>query len=232
MNERKFYDLNVAFESDRAAIIRRAKELDLSGICLVHTYKCDLDLENYLKEIDKLRKMTDIDLISGVMLKGEEIEKTARKIRRKVDIILALGGEYSINRIACSSDYIDILSCPEKGRRDCGLDQVCCKEAKDHSTIIELNFNELLKLQGSKRIPELHMMKELVRLCLKSGAPFIVNSGAGTIWELRGGRELSALSCVLGAGSYPSITANSEIPERIIMQNRQKKEMPLKGVQI
>jgi RNase P/RNase MRP subunit p30 len=231
MNERKFYDLNIAFESDREAIIKRAQELELSGICLVHTYKGEKELEAYLKEIKRLRGLTSVDIISGVMLEGEEeMVKIAKKIRKSVDIILAFGGRYQINRLACSSDYIDILAHPEKGRRDCGLDHICCKEAKDHGTVIEINFNEILSNSGFKRLDKFHLLKESVRLCMNTQAPFIVNSGAKNIWELRAGRELTSLSCVLGAGAYPSLASNSELPERLIMNNRSKIKMPLKGV--
>lgn len=232
MNDRMFYDLHIAFESDRESILKRAEELELAGICFVYNYKEESELENYLQEINRLRGKTSIDIISGVMLSGEDMEKTAKKIRKKVEIIIAQGGSYNINRLACSSEYIDVLSLPEKGRRDCGLDHVCCREAKEHNTIVELNFNELLKSAGSKRVRELYLMKELIRLCLKTSSPFIVNSGAGNPWELRSGRELSALSCILGAGVYPSLVSNSEIPEKLIKANRQKLEMPLKGVEI
>jgi len=232
MLERKFYDLDVVFESDREAILKRAEELEISGICLVHNYKSEPELECYIKTINELRKTTKIDIISGVKLTGEDMESTAKKIRRKVEIILAHGGNYNINRLACSSDYIDILCHPELGRRDCGLDHICCKLAKEHNTLIELNFKEVLKSEGSKRVKELFLMKEIVRLCMKTSAPFIVNSAASNPWELKGGRELSALSCTLGAGLYPSLVSNSELPEKTVLENRKKMDMPLRGVQI
>jgi len=232
MNDRNFYDLHVAFESNRKLMIERAQELELRGICFVHSYASDSELESYLDEIRQLKEKTSLDLITGVMVSGDEMEKTAKKIRRSVELIFAYGGDYKANRTACSSDYIDILSCPERGRRDCGLDHVCCKDAREHDTFIEINFSQALNSHGFRRLRQLYLMKEAVRLCTKTQTPFIVNSGARNIWELRGGRELSSLSCVLGAGLYPSLVANSEAAEKLIAKNRQKFKMILKGVVI
>lgn len=230
MSDRKFYDLHTAFEGEKEAIIKRAEELELEGICLVHCYKGEKELQDYISEILKLREKSKVQIISGVMLYGDDMEKIAQKIRKKVDLLLAYGGKYNINRAACSSDLIDILCHPERERRDCGIDHICCKEAKEHNTIIELNFRRLLTSAGSRKVRELHLMKELVRLCTKTGAPFIVNSGARTPWELRGGRELAALSCALGANLYQSLVSNSEVPEKLISENRKRVTQPLRGV--
>lgn len=234
MTERKFYDLNVVFGEENGPIIERAKKLGLSGICLVHTCSDGQRLEEYLTKLDQLRGDAgpEIELISGVLLKGANLEKIAKEIRRRVDVILASGGDYEINRMACSSDYIDILCHPEKGRRDCGIDHICCKEARDHNTLLEINFREILVSQAGQRIKKLNQMKEILRLCLKTKSPFIVNSGAREMWELRGGRELSSVSYALGAQLYPALVSNSELSERLVKLNREKKRQPLSGVYI
>ncbi|MBN2095253.1 MAG: hypothetical protein JW727_04345 [Candidatus Aenigmarchaeota archaeon] len=232
MAERKFYDLNIASGIDRVQAIKRAEELELGGICLTHCYKGESELEEYLKKIEELRSNAKLEIISGVMLNGEGMEAIAKKLRRKVDLILAYGGNYHINRLACSSDYIDLLCHPERGRRDCGLDHVCCREAHDHNTVIEVNFGQILNSSGGKRVREIYLLKEIVRLCLKSKCPFVVNSGAKTVQGMRGGRELSALSCVLGAQIYPSIVSNSDLPEQLVKMNREKTVQPLSGVYV
>ncbi|MGC9310956.1 MAG: RNase P subunit p30 family protein, partial [Candidatus Aenigmatarchaeota archaeon] len=232
MTERKFYDLNVSFGEGGKKLVERAERLELFGVCLVHNYFDKPSFEEYLGKIEKLRENTDIDIISGVMLSGPAFEKVAREIRRKVEIILVEGGNYEVNRKACASDFVDILSCPQRGRRDCGIDHICCKDARAHNTMIELNFRELLTSVGGQRIKELNLMKEIIRLCIKTSAPFIVNSGAKNLWELRGGRELTSLPYALGAGLFPSLASNSELPERLVKLNRDKIRQPLSGVYI
>jgi RNase P/RNase MRP subunit p30 len=230
MNERKFYDLNISFGENNKEIIKRAKNLGLSGICLVHKYSESGAFLDYIGEILDLRENSPIDIVSGVMLTGDNIEKKAKELRRKVELILVYGGNYETNRLACESDYVDLLCHPEKGRRDCGIDHVCVREARAHNTLIELNFREILESPAGLRIKKLNLMKEVLRLCLKAKAPFIANSGAMDVWGMRGSRELSALSCSLGAQLYPALVSNSELPERLIGINRGKINQPLSGV--
>jgi len=227
--EHRFYDLNVAFYNEH--LLERAEYLGLSGICIVARSTDNID--EYLEKIKKIREGTKIDVVTGVLIeeKPNKILGLAKTLRRKVELILVSGGDYETNRMACSSDYVDILCHPEKGRKDPGVDHICCREAKEHNTIIELNFRELISAIGMERIRELNKMKEIVRLCNKTKAKFIVNSGAKNIFELRSGRELSSLSFCSGASMQDALIANSEIPEKLISINREKLKQPIKGVE-
>lgn len=226
--ERGFYDLNVSFFDED--LLRRAEYLGLAGICIVASPT--ENIEDYLEKIRRLREKANIDIITGVLIdeKPGNIIGLVRNLRRKVELILVSGGDYEINRIACSSDYVDILCNPGKGRKDPGIDHICCREAREHSVLIELNFRELLKSQGMDRIRELNKMKEIVRLCTKARTNFIVNSGAKEIFDLRGGRELSSFSFCSGASLADSLMANSELAERIVTKNREKMKQPLDSV--
>ena len=228
--EHKFYDLNASVNIEN--LLERAELLGLTGICPV--INSNENLEKYLTKIRELRKKTDLDLITGVLIQEDQnnILKKAKELRRKVEVILVSGGNYEVNRLACSSDYVDILCHPEKGRHDSGLDHICCREAKIHNTIIELNFRELLLSEGMERIKELNKMKEILRLCLRFKTRFIVNSGARELYELRSGKELSSLSFCLGAEMYDALSANSELPEKLIFKNREKMKQPLDSVYI
>jgi len=226
--DHKFYDLHVKFTNWKESI-ERAKKLELAGICFVINSK--EDIEKFLEEIDNI-KNKEIVIIKGILIDEDKnnIIKVAKKYRRKFELILVNGGVYKINRIACASDYIDILSNPGRGRKDCGIDHICCKDAREHDVIIELNFRELLISQGMDRIRELNKMKEILRLCKCFNTNFIVTSGAKDIWELRGGRELCALSYSLGASLEEALNANSRFANKLIETNRRKIVQPLKGV--
>lgn len=228
--EHKFYDLNASVNIEN--LLERAETLGLTGICPV--INSNGNLEEYLIKIKELRKKTNLDLITGVLIQENpnNLLKKAKELRRKFEIILVSGGNYEINRLACSSDYIDILCHPEKDRYDSGLDHICYREAKIHNTIIELNFRELLLSKGMERIKELNKMKEILRLCLKLKTKFIVNSGATEIFELRSGKELSSLSFCLGAEMYDALIANSELAEKLIFKNREKLKQPFDSVYV
>ncbi|OYT43757.1 MAG: hypothetical protein B6U88_00170 [Candidatus Aenigmarchaeota archaeon ex4484_56] len=225
---RIFYDLHINPEEEVNRFIRRAEELGLGGICMVEDNFENID--NYLEKLKKLKENTKIDLITGFLINNENIEKIAKKIRRKFDLIFVSGGDYTVNRNACSSGYVDILCHPEKNRKDCGVDHICCKDAKENNVVIEVNFGELLRLEGLQKIKELNKLKEIVRICVKTKTNFIVNSGAKYIYEMRGGRELSSLSYSLGASLYEAIVANSELPMKIVSINREKKNNILNGM--
>ena len=226
--ERGFYDLNVSFYDEN--LLERAEKLGLAGICIVASPTDDID--EYLEKITRIRNKTKLDIITGVLIdeKPDKVLGLAKSLRRKVELILVSGGDYETNRIACSSDYIDILCHPEKGRKDTGVDHICCREAREHNTIIELNLRVLLTAIGMERIRELNKMKEIVRLCTKTKAKFIVNSGARNMYGVRSGRELSSLSFCSGAGLQEALDANSEIPEKLVLINREKLKQPLNSV--
>ena len=229
--EHRFFDLNVK-SRDFEEITKRAEKLGLAGICLVASSK--ENLEEYHKKIEEIKKIAKLEIIKGILIDEdkEKIVKIAKKNRRDFELILVKGGNYEINRIACSSRYVDILSTPGAGRKDCGIDHICCKDAKENEVLIELNFRELLKAKGMDRVRELHKMKEIVRLCKRFNTNFIVNSGAENIYELRGGRELAALSYSLGATLEEALLANSEVPLRLIQKNREKISQILRGVEL
>lgn len=228
--EHKFYDFNVGSMDEK--IIRRAELLDLSGLCLL-TNSTE-NLSQYFDKINSLREKTNLDLITGLLIDesaGNAI-KLAKTYRRNFELILVLGGSYETNRAACASEYVDILCCPQRGRMDSGIDHICCREARENNTVIELNFRDLLFSSGMERIREMNKMKEILRLCLKLNTNFIVNSGAKSVSELRGGRELSSLSFCLGASIQDSLLANTELAEKLVLENRKKLNQPLGSVYV
>jgi len=230
--EHRFFDLNIEFSKNWKEIIKRAEKLELAGICLVVNSK--ENLEEYHEIIEEIKRNTKLEIIKGLLIdeNKDKITKIAKKNRRDFELILVKGGSYEINRFACSSQYIDILSNPGSGRKDCGIDHICCKDAKEHEVLIELNFREILKVSGIDKIKELNKMKEILRLCKRFNTNFIVNSGAKDVYELRGGRELASLSYSLGASLEESLFANSELPLKLIQKNRNKIFQILKGVDL
>jgi RNase P/RNase MRP subunit p30 len=228
----KFFDLNVVFSENWREIIKRSKILQLAGICLVVNSKGNL--EKYHRKVEEIKKETSLEIIKGLMIdeNKDNIIKIAKEYRRKFDLILVKGGDYEVNRITCGSTYVDILSTPGKGRRDCGIDHICCKDARENDLLIELNFKELLTAQGMDRIHELNKMKEIIRLCKIFGTNFIVNSGAKSKCELRGGRELASLSYSLGASLEEALFVNTELPYKLIQENKNRTSQPLKGVHL
>ncbi len=228
--DHRFYDLHVRFSENWEEIIKRAEYIGLSGVCLVVSSK--EDLRNYFNVVKEIKKNTSLDVVEGILIEEENdnIVKFAKKYRKEFELVLVKGGDYEINRSACSCEYVDILSVPGQGRKDSGIDHICLRDAKEKGVLIELKFNELLRAQGMDKIREIKKMKEIIRLCTKMKAHFIVNSGAENKWELRQGRDLSSLSYCLGANQEEALY--SDYAEKLIQKNREKISQPLKGVEI
>lgn len=191
-----------------------AKKLGITG----------LGIASY-NEVTELPKIEGIDIVSCVIIKADsasDVDKIARKIRNKAEIIMVHGGDYEINRVACESSLIDVLCHPELGRKDSGLDHICMRAAAENNVAIELNFREILESYKRKRIYILSAMKKNVKLAKKYGAKIVTTSGGVNKWGLRSPRDLSAFAYLLGLDLGEAISTGSTIPEEIVRINREK----------
>ncbi len=166
-----------------------------------------------------------MDIVSCVIIEpstAEDLEKEARKIRSKAEILMVHGGNYDVNRAACENSIVDVLCHPELDRRDSGLDHICVKAAQENNVAIEINFREILESYKKKRVNILSSIKRNVKLCNKYGARIVTTSGALTKWQLRSPRELAAFAKILGMDLGDAITTTTTVPEEMIRINREK----------
>ncbi|MEM7819668.1 MAG: RNase P subunit p30 family protein [Candidatus Aenigmatarchaeota archaeon] len=227
-----FYDLHVHTnlsigENSVEEIVEFAKKLGLSGIGIVNYYPGN---------IEKLQKIEGIDLVSCIMIKPknpEELDKLAKKVRNKAEVLMVHGGDYDINRAACENSLIDILCHPELGRKDSGLDHICVKAAGENNVAIEINFREILESYKKNKIYIISSMNKNIKLCKKYNAKIITTSGAVTKWGMRSGRELAAIANILGLELGEAIDTVSTIPETLVYENRKKLEdKKFEGVEV
>lgn len=212
------YDLHVHAEN-AAETLEFAKKLGLSGLALVTHWKGEKELESFAKEAKKLK---GIDVAVGVEIKAKspaELRKLAKRLRRRVEIILVAGGESAINRAAVETPEVDILAHPERGRDDSGLDHVMAALARKNSVSVEFNFGELLRSYKKGRTEILsHLMKN-AKLARKYKAPFTITSGALSAWGLRSASELNAFGKILGF-TEPQI--RKALSENLLAENRKR----------
>jgi RNase P/RNase MRP subunit p30 len=73
-----------------------------------------------------------------------------------------------------------------------------------------------------------------VMLAEKYGVNVVVTSGAGSIWEMRAGRELAALAYVVGMTREHAVRTTSSIPESIIARalERKRPDFVMPGVRV
>ncbi len=218
----KFYDLHIqsnlsSGENSVEQIVDFAKKLGYSGIAVCDNYQGLEKLNKLKNDIEKLK--TDIDVYSGVKIQAEdvnELKDLISKVREKVMIVIVSGGNYSINRAACRDPRVDILSHPEFGRIDSGLDQPCLNLATQNNVAIEINFREILHSFRRPRSYILNHITKNIKLCNHFRTPMIICSGAQSIWEMRNPRDLISIANSLGMEIGKAFLSMSSVPLDII----------------
>jgi len=216
-----FYDMHChtlqsTGENTAEEMVAFAKRLGIDGLGIA-TY--------YSSSVEIVPKLERVDTVSCVIIKADnanDVDKIARKIRNKVEVLMVHGGDYDVNRAACESSLIDVLCHPELGRKDSGMDHICMRAAAENNVAIEINFREILESYKRKRIYVLSAIKKNVKLAKKYGTKIVTTSGAVNKWGLRSCRDLVAFAYLLGLDLGEAIATTSTTPEEIIRVNRQK----------
>lgn len=235
----KFYDFHVnpefsEGESSLEEMAKRAKLLDFSGICLVEEFKKKNQIESLKKQISEVSKKTKLEIFLGFEAKNSfELNKLA-KTRKEYDVLLVEGGNLSLNRKAAETPEVDILTHPELGRRDSGLNHVMAKLATENHISIEINFREILLSSKNTRSHIVQKMAKNVELCQKYHTPIIICSGGFSHLQLKDPKILTSMGCLLGLEINEAKRALSEVPESIIkmIRERQSEKWVRPGVMV
>jgi len=235
----RFFDLHVhsAFsggESSLEQLAETAKQLGYTGICFVFYYQDDRQKDILLAEIDRISKKNGIETYLGFEARNlKELNVLAKK-RKSFDILLVRGGDLELNRTACETPEVDILTHPEYQRTDSGLDHVCMKFAAKNKVAIEMNFREILISNKATRAKVLSNISHNIKLAKKYHGPIILCSGAINHFEIKDPYCLISMGCHLGLSLKEAKESVSRIPQRIInrTKERQDKTWVISGVKI
>jgi ribonuclease P/MRP protein subunit RPP1 len=233
------FDLHVhsAFsggESSLEELAKTAKLLGFRGICFVFYYQDERQKEILLAEIERIRKEVGIDVYLGFEARDLKELKFLAKNRRSFDLLLARGGEIEMNRKACETPEVDILTHPEYQRSDSGLDHVCMKFAAKNNVAIEVNFREILITNKKTRAMVMANIAKNIKLAKKYHTPITLCSGAISHWELRAPECLVSMACQLGLELSEAKKAISEVPKRIVekAKERRSEKWVMPGVKV
>lgn len=225
----RYFDLHIttsrSFGTDGILeMVRMAERLELDTICIADAIDTADRLVEAKKEIASIR--TTVNVLLGVEIMAKNTQDLANKVNRFrdiADIIIVSGGDIDINRAACENPKVDVLAHPEFKRKDSGLDHVIAAAAAKNRVAIELNFRSFLHASGRARTYLLASMERNAMLCKKFGAPIIVASAAESTWEMRAGKELSALAYLAGMDVENAVNSVSSIPEFIVRHVKEVK---------
>lgn len=224
----KFYDLHVhskfsSGDSSPAEIAAMAEQLGISAVGICDTFQGMEKLMEIKKSIAEVK--SSVELIQGVYIVAQNVDEMKNilsKVRNEVAVLIVAGGDYNINRAACSDSRVDILAHPELGRTDNGLDEVCLAAARENNVAIQINFRQILNSYRRTRSHILNYMRINARLCDSLNVPLVVCSGAHSKWEMRDGRELVAIANLLGLDIPKAFETVTSIPEKIVEINKKK----------
>lgn len=210
-------------ESSLEQLAKTAKQLGYRGICFVFYYQDENQKEILLAEIERIKKEVGIEAWLGFEARDLKELRVLAQNRRSFDILLARGGDLEMNRSACETPEVDILTHPEYQRTDSGLDHVCMKLAAKNNVAIEMNFREILLTNKKTRALVLSNISRNIRLAKEYRAPVILCSGAISHWELRDPECLISMAIQLGLNLKDAKESISEIPERIVKQVKERR---------
>ncbi len=214
----KFYDLRVNPEN-LGEIVKKAKVLGWSGLGVIFEWKGLKELEKAKKEIEKYKK--EIDIVLGVGIKTRkpgEIKEIAKKIRKRVELILVFGGDLKINRKAVEIREVDILANPEN-EENSGLNHVMVKLAAENNVAIEFSFRKILHSFGKTRAENFNKFLTNAKLVRKYKAPFLITSSAISQWDLRSPFDLLSFGKVLG---FQDKEVKEALSDKIVKENRKR----------
>jgi ribonuclease P/MRP protein subunit RPP1 len=231
----KYFDLHVypSFSEGLSTIeqiIDRAKLFGYSGICIVSEAK---DFKKNMENRESIPKK-GLEITFGFRADNkQELKKLVSK-RSEFDILIAKGGVLEFNRKAVETPEVDILSTPEFGRIDGGVNHTMAKLASKNQVAIEINFREVLNSFKRTRAQIMQRISTNLMLCKKYEAPYIITSGAISHLHLRDPLILQSFGTLLGLGLDESKMALSKIPEEIITNSkkRQSKNWIMPGVEV
>jgi ribonuclease P/MRP protein subunit RPP1 len=214
----QFYEYHVHPEVDMENVLSKLEILGWKGVCFV--CRSVDDIEKYKNLLKSFK--THMDVSFGYKIETENpknVVKIAKSVRKKVEIILVHGGKLDINRVACETPEIDILTHPELGRQDGGIDYVMANLAKENNVAIEFNFRNLLLSYKKRRAEIFSYMLENAKIVKKVKAPFVITSGALEAYDLRSPYDLLSFAKTLG---FSQKDAKLALSNNIIEENRRR----------
>lgn len=226
--KRRFIDLHVFSNlsigsSSIDEIAQMAVELGYRAVGLADFNKDNLNLIEDLR-----RKFSEygLDLISRVDLNcssPSELKRKLRFYRRKVEIISVFCRNLQIARLAARDRRVDLLNFTYKSRQFNFFDASEASLSLKGETALEINLRDLLFAGTSgERIQFFKICRENVKLAKKHGVPLVFSSGARSILEMRGPRELAAVASLLDLTEFEARETLSTIPFNIVQRNREK----------
>lgn len=228
-----FYDFNVA---PKMEVIETLEQFKFSGACVFYDSKMYYDEKDIvLEKFSQLNESTTLDLYMGIVINETNpqiLRKEVQRNYRKVDLIMANGGDDKINRTICETPQIDIFNQPYIEKRNSGINHVLSKLLVENNITVNINLVDILKHKGFFRAKTLNYINQLLMLQRKYGFRTVVSSGSESFYDVRSPRNMILLSQLMDMDMDYARKCITEHPIEIIENITIHKESIVEGVRI
>jgi len=226
-----YYDLHLKHNKNIEELLNESNRLGFSGVAVIQSSK--KFNKDYIHDFKDFQVAKQLDIYSGVEIAAKNVNDLKKKIsslRKKVDVLIVQGGTVKINRAACEDPRVDIISQPNKKRRDCGLNHILSKEAAKNQVAVEICLNSILHSRYSYRSKLFSQYRDILKLHEKFKFPILITSGATSIYDLRKPRDIISLTQCFDMKKQDSVNSMTSSPKKILKRSKIRPKMIVNGV--
>lgn len=228
-----FYDFNVA---PKMEVIETLEKFNFTGACIFYDSKLYYEEKDMiLEEFNELNESTDLELYRGIVINETNpnlLRKEVQRNYRKVDLIMANGGDDKINRTICETPQIDIINRPYLDKRNSGINHILSKLLVENNISVNINLVDILKHKGFFRARTLNYINQMLMLQRKYGFRTVISSGSESFYDVRSPKNIILLSQLMDMDIDYAKKCITEHPMKIIEDITIHKESIVQGVRI
>ena len=228
-----FYDFNIAPKEE---VIETLEKFNFKGACIFYnSQRYSDEKENIEESFKQLNESTKLDLYHGIVINQNNpqlLRKEVQRFYKKVDLIMANGGDDKINRIICETPQIDIINHPYLHKRNSGINHVLSKLLVENNLSVNINLTDILQHRGYFKAKILNQINQLLMLQGKYGFRTVLSSGSRSFYDVRSPKAMLLLSQLTDMDMDYARKCISKHPEEIIENITIHKESIVQGVRI
>lgn len=228
-----FYDFNIAPKEE---IIETLEKFNFEGACIFYNSQRYFDEKDEIEEsFNQLNESTKLDLYHGIVINQTNpqlLRKEVQRFYKKVDLIMANGGDDKLNRTICETPQIDIINHPYLHKRNSGINHVLSKLLVENNISVNINFSDILQHRGYFKAKILNQINQLLMLQRKFGFRTLLSSGSRSFYDVKSPKSMILLSQLTDMDMDYATKCISQHPAEIIENITIHKESIVQGVRI
>ncbi len=226
-----FYDFNILPKEE---VIETLEDFGFKGACIFYDSKKYLE-NNLIEKFNELNESTNLNLYHGIVIdetNPQFLRKEVQRHYKKVDLIMANGGDSKINRIICETPQIDIINHPYLNKRNSGINHILAKLLKENNISVNINMRDILEHRGFFRARTLTQINQLIMLQRKYDFRCVLSSGSRSFYDVKSPKSMILLSQLMDMDINYAKKCITQYPEEIIKNITIHKESIVQGVRI